>query len=97
MLNSKQRAYLRSMSQKMDTIFQIGKCGISEEICLQISNALEARELIKARVLESSGYTAKDAAEEISKNINCDVVSCVGSRFVLYRQSEKKKNKIELP
>lgn len=96
MLNSKQRAYLRAMSQALDTIFQVGKGGITEEMCIQIANALEARELIKARVLENSGYTAKEAANEISENIGCDVVSCVGSRFVIYKESEKKK-RIELP
>ena len=96
MLQGKQRAFLRSMAQHYDTIFQIGKGGITDEICLQISNALEARELIKARVLDNSGYTAREAAEEIAEAIGCDVVSCVGMRFVLYRESEKKK-KIELP
>ena len=96
MITSKQRAYLRSLSQSLDTIFQIGKGGISEEICLQIGNALEARELIKARVLDNSGYTAKEAAEEIAEAVNCDVVSCVGTKFVLYKESEKKK-RIELP
>lgn len=96
MINSKQRAYLRSLSQNMDTIFQIGKGGITEEICNQIYNALEARELIKARVLDNSGYTAKEAANIIADVIECEVVSCVGSRFVLYKESEKKK-RIELP
>ena len=95
MLTSKQRAYLRSLSQSLDTIFQIGKSGITDEICKQIANALEARELIKARVLENSGYTAKEAAEEISNAIDCDVVSCVGTKFVLYKESVKKK-RIEL-
>lgn len=96
MLTSKQRAFLRSMAQQLDTIFQIGKGGVTEEICLQLSNALEARELIKARVLDNSGYTAKEAASEIADSIGCDVVSCVGTRFVLYRESENKK-RIELP
>ena len=96
MLNSKQRATLRGMAQNLDTIFQIGKGGITEEICTQIFNALEARELIKARVLDNSGYTAKEAASVIAEVIECDVVSCVGSRFVLYKESEKKK-RIELP
>ena len=91
MLNSKQRAILRGMSQNLDTIFQIGKGGITEEICTQIFNALEARELIKARVLDNSGYTAKEAANAIADAIGCDVVSCVGSRFVLYKESTKKK------
>ena len=96
MLTSKQRAYLRALSQHLDTIFQVGKGGISDEMCLQIANALEARELIKARVLENSGYTVKEAAQDIAERIDCDVVACVGSRFVLYKESEKKK-KIELP
>ena len=96
MLTSKQRAFLRAQSQSLDTIFQIGKGGITEEICNQIFNALEARELIKARVLENSGYTAKEAANIIAEVIECDVVSCVGSRFVLYKESEKKK-RIEIP
>lgn len=91
MLNSKQRAFLRSKAASLDTIFQVGKGGITEEMCLQISNALEARELIKARVLDNSGYTAKEAASEIAEAIECDVVSCVGSKFVLYKESQKKK------
>ena len=95
MITSKQRAYLRSLSMNLDTIFQIGKGGISEETCVQIANALEARELIKARVLDNSGYSAKEAAAEIAEAINCEVVSCVGSKFVLYKESEKKK-RIEL-
>lgn len=96
MLTSKQRAYLRAMSQQLDTIFQVGKGGITDEMCTQIANALEARELIKARVLDNSGYTAKEAANEIAERVCCDVVSCVGTRFVLYKESENKK-KIELP
>ena len=95
MLTSKQRATLRALSQSLDTIFQIGKGGISEEICNQIANALEARELIKARVLDNSGYTAKEAASVISEQIDADVVSCVGTKFVLYKESKKKK-RIEL-
>lgn len=91
MLNSKQRAYLRSLSQSLDTIFQIGKGGITDETVKQIGNALEARELIKARVLDNSGYTAREAAETIAKELCADVVSCVGTKFVLYRQSQKKK------
>lgn len=91
MITSKQRAYLRSISQKLETIFQIGKSGVTEETCIQIANALEARELIKARVLDNSGYTAKEAAEQIADAVECDVVSCVGTRFVLYKESKKKK------
>lgn len=97
MINSKQRAFLRSMASTMDTIFQIGKGGIGEETVKQISNALLARELIKARVLDNSGYTAREAAEELSAATGADVVAVTGSRFALYRPSEKNKKRIELP
>ena len=96
MLNSKQRAYLRSLAQNLETIFQIGKGGIGEELCAQLSNALEARELIKIRVLESCGYTAKEAAEVISTAIGAEVAGTIGTKIILYRPSEKKR-KIELP
>ena len=95
MLTSKQRAYLRSLAVHLDTIFQIGKGGINENMTEQISNALEARELIKLRVLDNSGYTAREAAEEIAEIVSAEVVQTVGTRFVLYRESKKNK-KIEL-
>ncbi len=95
MLNSKQRAYLKSIAVHTDTIFQIGKGGINENMIEQISNALEARELIKLRVLDNSGYTSREAADEIAKEVDADVVQVVGTRFVLYRESKKHK-KIEL-
>lgn len=91
MITSKQRAYLRSLATSLDTIFQVGKGGITEEMCTQIMNALEARELIKLRVLDNSGYSAKEAATEIAEVIDCDVVACVGTKFVLYKESQKKK------
>ena len=96
MLTSKQRAYLRSLASNYDTIFQIGKGGIFEETVNQLSNALEARELIKIKVLENSGYTAKEAANEVALPLGADVVAVVGNKFVLYRRSTKKP-KIELP
>ena len=96
MLNSKQRAYLRGLAMKLDPIFQIGKGGIGEETEKQISNALLARELIKVRVLDNSGYSASEAAEELAQALSADVVTVIGTKFVLYRESEKKK-RILLP
>lgn len=96
MLNGKRRAFLRKMANTLDPVFQVGKGGVSEEMCLQIGNCLEARELIKLRVLENSGYTTKEAAEEIAAAVEAEVVAVIGSRFVLYRESKTKKV-IELP
>lgn len=88
-MTSKQRAYLKKLAANLDTIFQVGKGDISENMVIQISNALEARELIKLRVLDNSLYSAREAAEEIAARTNSEVVIVIGTRFVLYRVSEK--------
>ena len=83
------------MANSLDTIFQIGKGGVGENMCKQISDTLEARELIKLRTLDMCPMSTPEAAEFIAGEVGADVVSVVGSRFVLYRESKKKK-KIEL-
>ncbi len=94
-MTSKQRAYLRSLAMTEPVIFQVGKGGINENMIKQISDALEARELIKLRVLQNSEYTSREAAEAIAEATEAAVVGVVGSTFVLYRESEKHK-KIDL-
>ena len=74
MLNSKQRALLRGIASNYETIFQIGKGGISETMISQVDDALRKRELIKLRVLDNSMYTAREAAEEIASKTGADVV-----------------------
>lgn len=88
-MTSKQRAYLRSLANGIDTIFQIGKGEISENMTEQIGNALEARELIKIRVLDNSNYSPREAAEILATATGAEVVTVIGTKFVLYRVSEK--------
>ena len=96
-LSSKQRAYLRSLSNDLDVIVHIGKDGIGDNLVKQVNDALEARELIKGRVLENSLLTAREAAEELAVAARCEVVQVIGSKFVLYRmQHDKSKRKIKL-
>ena len=79
------------MANTLDTIFQIGKGGVSENMCKQISDALEARELIKLRVLETSMLSAHEAGEEVAEAAGAELVSVIGSRIILYRESKKNK------
>ena len=96
-LTSKQRAQLRGLASTMDTILHVGKDGISDNLVKQADDALEARELIKGRVLENSMYTSREAAEELSAATRSEVVLVSGSKFVLYRyQHNKEKRKIQL-
>lgn len=87
MLTSKQRAYLRGIAQSYDTIFQIGKGGISDNLIMQVNDALRKRELIKLRVLENSGLTSREAADAIAEQTASDVVQVIGTRFVLFKRN----------
>lgn len=97
MLTSKQRAYLRSLAVKEDTILMVGKGGLSGEIAAQADSALEKRELIKGRVLpESCPVSSREAAEALARETGSEVVQVIGFKFVLYRR-KKKDAKIVLP
>ena len=85
MLNSRQRAQLRGMANRLETIFQVGKGGVSDNLIKQVDEALTVRELIKLRTLETSPEGAREAAERIAEAVKADVVQVIGSRFVLYR------------
>lgn len=89
MLNSKQRAKLRGIASTYETIFQIGKGGISDTLIAQVDDALRKRELIKLRVLDNSMYSSREAAEEIAEKTGADVVQVIGSRFVLFKRNPK--------
>lgn len=96
MLSSKQRAFLRSLANTIDTILMVGKSGIGGDLVRQADDALTARELIKAKVLETSPLSPRETAEEIAALTNSEVVQVIGSKFVLYRRNEKEP-KIILP
>ena len=90
-LTSKQRAQLRALANSIDTILQVGKDGIGENLIKQADDALEARELIKGRVLDNNiDYDARIAAEELAKATRSEVVQVIGTKFVLYRESHSK-------
>ena len=90
-LTSKQRAQLRGMANGIETILQVGKDGIGENLVKQADDALEARELIKGRVLDNNiDYDARTAAAALAKATRSEVVQVIGTRFVLYRESHSK-------
>lgn len=92
-ITSKQRSKLKSIAAGCDTIFQIGKNGISDELIKQLSAALEARELIKIRVLENCDFSAKEIAGEIGDKTDSLVVQVIGTKIVLYRQNKNPKKR----
>ena len=75
----------------METILQVGKGGINENTVKQVRDALEARELIKLRVLETSPTNSRETADQIAEAVECDVVQVIGTRFILYKESKNNK------
>ena len=90
-LTSEQRAQLRALANGIETILQVGKDGIGENLIRQADDALEARELIKGRVLDNNiEYDARSAAAALAQATRSEVVQVIGTRFVLYRESHSK-------
>lgn len=90
MLTSKQRAYLRGLGNTLEPIFLIGKGGVTDTMIEEIDAALEARELIKLKVLNNSMEEPREAAQAIAESVDADVVQVIGGKFILYRQSKEK-------
>ncbi len=88
-MTSKERAYLRGLANRVPSLYQVGKDGISENVIKQIDDALEARELIKGNVLENSMLSAREVAEELASKTASQVVQVIGNRFILYRRTKK--------
>ncbi|MBE6985073.1 MAG: YhbY family RNA-binding protein [Ruminococcaceae bacterium] len=90
MLTSKQRAQLRSEANTLETTLMVGKGGVTENVLAEAKTQLEARELVKGRVLETALMTAREVSDEICLALGADGIQCVGSKFVIYKKSEKK-------
>ena len=89
MLTSKERAELRAQANAIETTLMVGKDGITENVVAEADRLLTARELVKGKVLETALMTAREVSDEICEATGADGVSCVGSKFVIYRFSEK--------
>ena len=96
--NSKQRAYLRSLSNSIDAIFQVGKSAVTPELVAAITDALAAREIIKISVLNNCLEDPKAIAQTLSERTRSHIVHVMGRKIVLYKQAkDPQKRKVELP
>lgn len=95
-MTSKQRAYLKGLAMNIDAIYQVGKSSLTPEITKGISEALEARELVKISVLKNCMDDPKEIAGIVSERTKSEIVQVIGKKIVLYKESKEKK-KIILP
>ena len=95
MLTSKQRAYLRGLGTSCPAIMQVGKGGITDNLLKAVSDALEARELVKLTVLENCTETPREILDRLCDELGAEGVACVGKKIILYRESVEKKTIIQ--
>ena len=89
MLTSKERAELRAQSNPIETTLMVGKSGVTEAVIAEAENLLTARELVKGKVLEGALLSPREVSDAICEATGAEGVTCVGSKFVIYRFSEK--------
>ena len=96
-MTTKQRAYLKSLAMTMDPIFQIGKNSMTPELTKAVTEALQARELIKISVLKNCADDPRDLADMMADRTKSQVVQVIGKKIVLYKEGKEKNQKIQLP
>ena len=89
MLTSKERAELRSQANTLETTLMVGKGGVTEAVIAEAETQLIARELVKGKVLEGAMMTPREVCDEICEATGADGVAVIGTKFVIYRFSEK--------
>ena len=89
MLTSKERAELRAQATNIDTTLIVGKEGVTDTVIAEAENQLTARELIKGKVLEAALMSPREVSDERCEATGADGVAVIGTKFVLYRFSEK--------
>ena len=98
MITTKQRAFLRGLGNALEPVMQIGKEGITDNVLNGVYLLLEARELVKVKVLKNCDMDAKEIANLLAQKLEEEVVQVIGSIFILYKKSTKKDFKhIQLP
>lgn len=96
MLTGKQKRHLRAMGNEMDPILQVGKGGITDNVVTQTNQTLDARELMKGRVLQNSVEDPKGVATQLAEQTGAELVQVIGRNFLLFKQS-KDRPMIVLP
>ena len=90
MITTKQRAFLRGLGNALEPVMQIGKDGLTENSVETVENLLQARELVKIKVLPNAPLSPKEMMVEICKETNAEPVQVIGSILIIYKKSTKK-------
>lgn len=88
MITSKQRSELRSRANELETTLMVGKEGVTDTLIAELDRQLEARELVKGKVLETALMSAREVSDQLCDALRAEGIQCVGNKFVVWRHSE---------
>ncbi|MBR6118812.1 MAG: YhbY family RNA-binding protein [Oscillospiraceae bacterium] len=88
MITSKQRAELRAKANELETTLMVGKEGVTDALIEELGRQLEARELVKGKVLETALMSAREVSDQLCQALGAEGIQCVGNKFVVWRRSE---------
>ena len=88
-LTSKQKAQLKGLASTAETVVQIGKGGITDNVIQSVEDALRTRELVKGKVLETAEVTPREACDELCAACGAEPVQVIGTKFVIYKKNKK--------
>ena len=95
-LSGKQRRHLRALGHHLSPVLHIGHEGLTDAVVAQANAQLDAYELIKVKVSESSPLTRHEAAEQLASTTSSELAQVLGRTFLLYRP-RKNDPQITLP
>lgn len=88
-MDTKQRTLLKSKAQVIEPVVFVGREGVTDAVAESLTQALNARELVKITVLESCGEPLEETALKLSRKTHSEVVQTIGRKIVLYKRSDK--------
>ena len=94
-LSGKQKRYLRGLGHELNPVVLIGQQGLDERVAAAITNAIDAHELVKIKLLESFSGDRHETAEELAAKTQTELLQVLGRTILLYKAAEK--TKIQLP
>ncbi len=88
-LEGRQIRQLRSLAHHLSPVIIVGKSDVNDGTVEQANEALEAHELIKCSVLDTSSLSAREAANELAERCHAEVVQVIGRKFSIYRETSR--------
>ena len=90
MITTKERSSLKALAHNLTPVVIVGKEGLTSEVIKSVDSVLEARELIKIKILNNCPLSPRELMPVLCESVNAEPVQCIGSIVIIYRKSHKK-------